>query len=228
MPYNLLFLGQGTKSGAILEALRREFDVEQCGQSLQAFQTIGHRIPDLIILDSDLPDMNGMSFLGALRQTENGKQAPVIYLCDKKSEAALAQAFAFGVDDFLARPFDVRELRVRILAVLRRRHEQSKHWGNAISVGGIELDPDGRCKIEGKRVRLQPREFELLEILMRKAGRTLSRNYLLEAVWGMSSEADTRAVDVVVSRLRRRLGARGHYIETVPKMGYCFNDPAAL
>lgn len=168
--------------------------------------------------------MSASTFLQVLRQSEAGRKAPVMVLSSKRSEDALLAAFELGAEDYLEKPCDPREFAARARAVLRRRSERTEHWGSSLNLAGIGIDPSQRrCEVEGRRVSLQPREFELLEILMRKDGRVLSRGYLLETVWGMASEADTRAVDVVVSRLRRKLGRRSaRLIETVSKLGYCF------
>ena len=188
---------------------------------------VGHT--DLLILDSDLPDMPPMTFLHVLRETRYGRELPVVFVAERKTEESVAQAFALGVDDYLAKPVDPRELAARARAVLRRKFERAEHWGGALSIGGVEIDPSQRlCVAGGRRIVLRPREFELLEILMRKSGRVLTRPYLLETVWGMSGSADTRAVDAVVSRLRKSLGQRAAgLIQTVSKLGYTFRDPEA-
>jgi len=101
-----------------------------------------------------------------------------------------------------------------------------EHWGGPLAVGDIEIDPSQRrCLVDGVRVTLRPLEFAVLEILMLKAGRVLSRNYLLNNIWHSASVADIRAVDTVVSRLRKALGGHGKMIETVSKMGYYFAPP---
>lgn len=227
MPYHILIIGKTQTLGNLNDFLKQEFEVENCELASQALDKVLARRPDLALLDPDLPDMPGMTFLRALRATEPGKQLPMIVLSARKTEESVAEAFSLGVDDYLVKPFDPRELVVRIRAVLRRKYERAEHWGNAIAIAGIEIDPSQRrCLVEGKRVALRPKEFELLEILMRKAGRVLSRSYLLETVWDMSRDADTRAVDVMVSRLRKRLGRQGSkMIVTLSKMGYSFNNP---
>lgn len=228
MPYHLLIVDGDTESnGRLAQGLRQEFDVDSCELARQALDRLRARKPDLLMLGLDLPDMDGMTFLKVLRETEQGKEIPAIVMSLKKTEESVMQAYELGIDDYMSKPVDVRELLVRSRTVLRRRFERAEHWGAALSVQGIEIDPSQRrCLVHGKRVVLRPREFELLEILMRKAGRVLSRNYLLETIWGMSSSSDTRAVDVMVSRLRRKLGARGRKnIETVSKMGYTFLTP---
>ena len=230
MPYSLLILDRDVKSNTALVArLKPEFDVAACAAAQTALERLRSRHPNILLLDSELSEMTGIAFLRVLRETEYGKDLPVILLSARKTEESVEQAFALGVEDYMVKPFDQRELVVRIRAVLRRRFEGAEHWGPPLSIGGVEIDPSQRrCSVNGRRIRLRPREFELLEILMRKAGRVLTRSYLLETIWGMSSTAETRAVDGMVSRLRKRLGATtGKMVETVSKMGYTFRNPAA-
>lgn len=224
MPYSLLLIGgEAGEQTAQAAALRPEFDVSGCRLGRQALEWLEKSKPDLAFLAAQLDDMDGLTLLQAIRQIEVGRDLPVIVLSDRKTEEAVVRAYDLGVDDFLVKPVDPRELVARVRAVLRRRFERAEHWAAPLSAGGIELDPSQRlCQARGRPLTLQPREFELLEILMRKAGRVLTRAYLLETVWGMSPKAETRAVDVMVSRVRRRLGRLGRRIQTVSKLGYVF------
>lgn len=224
MPYRILLIDPDPRAQAAeASALRSEFDVDACRLGREALERLEKGKPDLALLDAELPDMDGLTLLQAFRQTEPGRDLPAIVLSPKKTEDGVVRAYDLGVDDFLVRPVDARELIVRVRAVLRRRFERAEHWGAPLSAGELEIDPSQRlCLAKGKAIVLQPREFELLEILMRKAGRVLTRAYLLETVWGMSAKAQTRAVDVMVSRIRRRLGRVGARIQTVSKLGYVF------
>lgn len=226
MPYSLVSICDEKFNTSLISLLKEEFEIQGYPLAHKALERLRAHHTDLIVLNPDLPDMPGMTFLKVLRETEYGRELPVILVSAAKTEDSVAQAFELGVDDYLAHPFDLRELQVRIRAVLRRKYERTEHWGSALTIGPVEIDPSQRrCLVHGKRVSLRPQEFELLEILMRKAGRVLTRPYLLETVWGMSSDADTRAVDVIVSRVRKYLGRSGKMIETISKMGYCFKNP---
>lgn len=224
MPYFALVVdGDASSRTSLSAALKGEFEVVSCGLAREALDHLrSTRPPDIVIVDNDLPDMEGLTFLKVLRETELGRNLAVILTGRRNSDETVLASFSVGIDDHLPKPFDMREMIVRVRAVLRRRYERVEHFGSALKVGSIEIDPSQRlCLVAGKRITLQPREFELLEILMRKAGRVLSRVYLLETVWGMRHTAQTRAVDVMVSRLRRRLGGRaGKGIETISKLGY--------
>lgn len=159
---------------------------------------------------------------------KEGKDLSVIVMGEKLGAEELTRGFELGADDCIVfRHYDPREFSARVRAVLRRRTSNAESHGETLIMGLVELDPSGhRCFVNGKEVSLRPREFELLEILMRKAGRVLSRPYLLESVWGMASTANTRAVDVTTSRLRKALGKiAGRWVESVERFGYRFSDP---
>lgn len=222
MPLKVLLIGD--KVIPARGALAGEFSVRSCHLAREAFEALHLDSPDLVLMDLDLADMDGLSFLSALRETEHGAALPVLVVSSGRAEDAILRAFELGAEDHLAAPFDSREVAARIRAILRRRSERLEPWGPSLELAGVAIDPSARgCLAFGRRVELQPREFELLEALMRRAGRVLSRGWLLETIWGMDRSARTRAVDVMVSRLRRKLGPRaGRRIATVSKMGYCF------
>lgn len=228
MPYSLIFLDKATElTSPDHPLLNKEFKVERCDSAHRALEKLRSAHFDLILLGATLLEMSGIDFLKILRGMDFGKKFPVIFLPGEKAEDTLAGAFALGVEDYLPKPYDERELLMRIKAVLRRKSEQLEHTGGELTIAGIYIDPSQRkCLVDGKNVRLRPLEFNLLETLMRRSSRVLTRAYLLTTVWEMDSLADTRAVDAMISRLRRSLGRRaGKLIETISKMGYSFRDP---
>lgn len=229
MPYSLLLLDKETPSNPTAPSLlSQEFKVETCNSAHNAFERLRSASFDLVLLGSNLQEMSGIDFLKILRGMDFGDKLPVIFLPGKKSDETLAGAFELGVEDYLPKPYDERELLMRVKTVLRRKSEQLQHAGGELTIAGIYIDPSQRkCLVDGKSVRLRPLEFDLLETLMRRSNRVLTRPYLLTAVWDMHSSADTRAVDAMISRLRRSLGRRAaKLIETISKMGYSFRDPA--
>lgn len=231
MAYSLLVADPAWDEGGRLDQLLKgEFSVSTCKLASQAVERIRTKAPDLLLAASDLPDMDGLTLVRILRATEPGHDLPVVLRAPRRVEEAVVAGFELGVDDYLAGPIDEREVVLRLRAVLRRKYERVENAGGALTLGEVTVHPgQRRCTAFGRRVRLQPREFDLLEILMRKAGRVLTRVYLLESVWGLEATVRTRAVDVMVSRLRQRLGRRGaRLIETVSKTGYCFRDPEEL
>lgn len=204
-----------------------EYSLELIRTGSMALNVILKHRPDLGLLDLNLPDVPGLSWLNMLRSTEAGSALPVIVFHDKKPDESVAEAFACGADDYILKSCHPLELAARIRATLRRRFERAEQLGGELRGGDVSLDPSRHiCRVSGEEISLRPREFELLEILMRKAGRVLSRAYLLEAIWGMSRQAETRTVDVTVGRLRKALGARaGRCIDTVERFGYRFRLP---
>lgn len=229
MAYQLLLICDEPKWCDLMNACTTDgnFSLETKKTGAMGLQGIMERRPDVAMLDLNIPDIGGLSWLKMLRQTDAGKELPVIVVSDKKSDEALAEAFTLGADDFILKSCNALEVSARIRVVLRRRFERELQFGAALAVGPVMLDPSRHlCQINGKAVTLRPREYELLEILMRKVGRVLSRNYLLETIWGMSRDADTRTVDVAVSRLRKALGLRaGKWIETIERYGYRLRSP---
>lgn len=181
--------------------------------------------PDLIVLPTALDaEGDGIAVLSELRAGGAGAELPVLVLGTRGRDEDALEALRLRADDFLGAPFDPRELAARMRAILRRRFESALDADEPVRAGGIELDPARRrCTVRGKPVELKPMEFVVLETLMRKAGRVLKRAYLLETVWRMSPTSDTRAVDVMISKIRKRLGARaGKRIQTLRGLGYMF------
>ena len=202
------------------------FAVSSVALAMEAFETCRRVNPDAIVIGPDTPDMSGLSFLAALRRMVDCRDVAALLSLPSGYANSALKAFEFGADDCVAETMDVRELGARLDAAMRRRKERASLIGAPIRCGDIRLAPSRRtCHVGRKLLSLRPREFALLEMLMRRPGRVLSRPYLLESVWGMSSEASTRAVDISVSRLRRQLGACGRLIETVLKAGYRLRRP---
>ncbi|HEY0078704.1 MAG TPA: response regulator transcription factor [Pyrinomonadaceae bacterium] len=178
------------------------------------------RLPSLIILDLMLPGMSGTELCRRLKREPATKRVPIIMLTAKASEAERVAGLDLGADDYITKPFSVRELLARVRAVLRRADEQA--------TGGYEdaclsIDyADMRVACEGQNVKLTRKEFGLLSMLARSAGRVATRQYLLDGVWGHQYYGDTRTLDVHIRRLRQKLGACGDAVETVVGVGYRF------
>jgi DNA-binding response OmpR family regulator len=225
MAYRLLALSSDKNwISGIANSTYGEYSLKNVSTAAEGASAIISGSYDLSLIDIDT---TGPEWLKILRQTEGGKNAPVIVAGRTKNDDEVAEAFAWGADDYILKDCEPAELFARIRCVLRRRFERHDLWEPEITVGPIKLDPARHeCWVGRSCVELKAREFELLDTLMRKAGRVLSRPYLLETIWGMSRQANTRAVDVAVSRLRRHLGIRaGRWIETVERYGYRCRDP---
>ena len=186
-----------------------------------AIRTAIEQPPDLMILDLNLPVLSGDEVCRILRSRPETMSMPIIMLTARTSENERVSGLDMGADDYVTKPFSLRELSARVRAVLRRRPSaapppvyQGKHLRADFDAVAIEVD--------GAGVRLTRREFELLRFLVENRNRVLSRDRLLERVWGYERTIETRSVDVHVGRLRSKLGAAGAQIETVVGLGYRF------
>ncbi len=176
--------------------------------------------PAVIILDLMLPGMNGMELCRRLRRENQTRRTPIIMLTAKTSESDRVAGLDVGADDYLAKPFSVRELLARIRAVLRRAEDAA---GERYDDGRLTIDfEDVRAACDGANVKLTNKEFLLLSTLAKKKDRVITRQQLLDQVWGYSYYGDARTLDVHVRRLRQKLDACGDCIETVVGVGYRF------
>jgi DNA-binding response OmpR family regulator len=172
-----------------------------------------------------LPGMNGMDLCRRLRRENQTRRTPIIMLTAKTSEADRIAGLDLGADDYIAKPFSVRELLARVRAVLRRVDDES---GEQYEDGRLTMDfADVRVSCDGTNVKLTNKEFQLLSALAKKRGRVVTRQQLLDQVWGYSYYGDARTLDVHIRRLRQKLGACGDCIETVVGVGYRFLGYAA-
>ncbi len=176
--------------------------------------------PSLIVLDLMLPGMNGMELCRRLRRETLTRRTPIIMLTAKTSEADRIAGLDLGADDYIAKPFSVRELLARVRAVLRRVEEEAVE---RYDDGRLTIDfADVRASCDNTNVKLTNKEFLLLSTLAKKRGRVITRQQLLDQVWGYSYYGDARTLDVHIRRLRQKLGACGDCIETVVGVGYRF------
>ncbi|MFH2204936.1 MAG: response regulator transcription factor [Elusimicrobiota bacterium] len=176
--------------------------------------------PDLILLDIMLPKMDGLSLCKALRQDS---RIPIIFLTAKKSEIDRILGLKLGGDDYVTKPFSIAELLARVEAVLRRSGADAPRGSGTLKAGRLEVDLDRHLvRVEGKEVALTPKEFEFLRLLLEADGKVVSRDRILEQVWGYDRaiDIDTRTVDQHIARLRRKLKSEGKRIVTVTGAGY--------
>ena len=176
--------------------------------------------PSLIILDLMLPGMSGMDLCRRLRREPQTRRTPIIMLTARVSEAERVAGLDLGADDYITKPFSVRELLARVRAVLRRVDEntQARYEDSRLQIDFAEM----RVVCEGDRIKLTRKEFALLSTLAKSAGRVATRQQLLDNVWGYQYFGDTRTLDVHIRRLRQKLGPCGGAIETVVGVGYRF------
>jgi len=183
------------------------------------FAGLGGIRPDMILLDVMLPDEDGLSVLKKLKKDVILKDIPLIILTAKSAEYDKVKGLDLGADDYVTKPFGVMELISRIKAVLRR--SKSKEKQDIIEFENIRLDYDQHMAcVEERQIELTHKEFDLLGYLMRNRGIVLSREKLLNAVWDLDYEGESRTVDVHIGSLRQKLGTSGQMISTIRGVGY--------
>jgi two-component system response regulator CpxR len=227
----VLLIDDDVELGALLkEFLTREgFSVEVVHESRQGLQRAAAGDSDLVVLDVMLPGMDGFEILRQLRQES---RVPVLMLTARADDLDRIVGLELGADDYLAKPFNPRELAARIRAILRRTEMRTSERGR-LEVNGVSLDPGSReVTVDGRRVELTTLEFDVLELLMRAAGRGLSRDDLMEAIYNRKSSPFERSIDMHVSHLRKKLERDRTLIKTVRGVGYQFcrtpeEEPAA-
>jgi DNA-binding response OmpR family regulator len=213
----------------IKHTLERSGDaaVNTVGRGDEALRAVAEMSPDLVILDLNLPVLSGSDVCRLLRQRPATANIPIIMLTARTSEADRVSGLDLGADDYVIKPFSLRELAARVRAALRRRSSGTADTKGPQVYRGAHLVADFDAisiAVDGSAVRLTRREFELLQFLVENKNRVLSRDRLLERVWGYDRFVETRSVDVHVGRLRAKLGTAGQQIETVVGLGYRFID----
>jgi two-component system, OmpR family, phosphate regulon response regulator PhoB len=204
-----------------------EFNLRQAGFETvsahggeEALQRVRQRIPDLVVLDLMLPDVPGTEVCRQLKASPRTRHVPVLMLTARTDEVDRVVGFELGADDFVTKPFSVRELVLRIRAILRRG-AGAEAGEVREAVGPVRVDQSAhRAYVNGEEVVLTALEFKLLLTFMSRLGRVQTREALLQDVWGLSSDLQTRTVDTHVKRLREKLGAGRELIETVRGIGY--------
>jgi DNA-binding response OmpR family regulator len=218
---------------AIAEAVRARLQSEGyrvlvAGDGPEAIRVCEESNPDLVVLDLMLPGMDGLEVCKAIQRD---RWVPVLMLTARTEEADKVAGFAVGADDYLTKPFSLRELAVRVRAILRRveRIRGREEAENApIARGGLEVDAARRhVSVDGREVGLTPLEFEILHTLVAEPGVVFTREQLMDRVWGYRDYAGGRVVDSHVARIRRKLGEDGaepRFIRTVHGVGYAFKE----
>jgi DNA-binding response OmpR family regulator len=210
----------------IKHALERTGDteVEIVAAGDAALEIARTRTPDLMILDLNLPVLSGSEVCRLVRARPATSTLPIIMLTARTSEGDRVTGLDLGADDYITKPFSLRELAARVRAVLRRRRGQTPQQAGYRGEHLVADFDAVAVAVDGRPIRLTRREFELLRCLVENRNRVLSRDRLLERVWGYEHYVETRSVDVHVGRLRSKLGPAGSQIETVVGLGYRFVD----
>ena len=207
----------------VLHLERDGFRCRTATTGSDALREVKAAVPDLVILDLMLPGVDGLEVCRQMRRDASTAGVPIIMLTAKSDEVDRIVGLEMGADDYVGKPFSPKELVARVRAVLRRAHPDPV--SPVLSVGPISLDAARHAvSVNGQAIVLTPKEFDLLQALLESAGRVLSREYLLNRVWGYAHAdvIESRTVDVHVRRLRAKLGDAGSRIATVKSVGYRF------
>ena len=202
---------------------REGYSVDIATTGAAALDRIKERKPDLVLLDLMLPDVPGTDVCRRVKGDPSTSHIPVVMVTARAEEIDRIVGFELGADDYVTKPFSVRELLLRVKAILRRDRAGSPQAApsGVVRSGRLSVDLERhRAEVDGREVTLTALEFRLLTCLLERAGRVQTRDVLLADVWGLESEVETRTVDAHVKRLRRKLGAAGDAVETVRGVGY--------
>lgn len=201
------------------------FEVESATTGRAGLALIERSPPDLLILDLMLPDVSGQEVCRIVRSSPRSRNTPILILSALSAEIDKVVGFEIGADDYVTKPFSVRELLLRTRGLLRRTEKPAGVPEEALLFGQLRIAPQAhRVWVAEKEVHLTALEFQLLLTLLERRNRVQSRSVLLEHVWGLRSDITTRTVDVHVKRLREKLGDARHYVETVRGVGYRFSE----
>ena len=198
--------------------VKQNFEVLEAGDGAEALDIFfGTEGIALVILDVMLPSEDGFSILKKLRRTPGAETLPAVMVTARTAELDVVKGLDQGADDYISKPFGVLEFVSRVKAVLRRADKAPGH----LSFGGIRMDPSARrVQADGAPVELTYKEFELLHLFLLNAGQVLTRDVIMQQVWGTDFCGESRTVDMHVRTLRQKLGNAGHCIQTVRKVGY--------
>jgi len=204
------------------------YSVEALNNPTQSIAKIRAFQPDLIILDVMMPEISGIQLCRMLRADPKTKTTPIIFLTAKAEEADRVLGLEVGGDDYICKPFSVKELLLRVQGLLRRVTSAESEHASRLALGTIVLDSERHeVRVKGTPIELTATEFRLLQLLMERKGRVQTREHLLLNVWNYETEIETRTVDTHIRRLREKLGDQADLIETLRGVGYRMIDPQA-
>ncbi|HEV7923223.1 MAG TPA: response regulator transcription factor [Thermoanaerobaculia bacterium] len=203
---------------------REGYAVSHFGRGQEGLQAVQRGAADFVILDLNLPDLDGLTICRELRRDARTKSIPILMLTARGSERDRITGLELGADDYMAKPFSVRELVARVGAVWRRSRAAADDARDGYDDGEVRIDDRAfRVYRHGEEVKLARKEFELLSLLVRNRGTVISRDRILSEVWHMSDDIETRTVDAHIRNLRKKIGAER--ISTVIGFGYRYDPP---
>lgn len=204
--------------------IREGYKVTSAGSLKESFDIISANKFSLILLDLMLPDGSGLDLCKKLKSNNETDSIPIIILTAKDDEVDKVVGFELGADDYVTKPFSVRELILRIKAILKRGQTKKELVEVERQFGDLKIDVESHeVYVNDSEIDLTALEFKLLNQLVETRGRVQSRDQLLEEVWGYSSDVTTRTVDTHIKRLRSKLGSMGKYVQTIRGVGYKFS-----
>ena len=227
MKKNVLIIDDEQEMRNLLENLleKNGFSTVPAEDANEAFEIIKVSPPDLILLDIKLPDINGFRFCEFLKKEQKARDIPVIMLTGMDTTAAKVNGLDLGADDYITKPFDNRELIARINALSRKNVRKEMKEG-LLSAGSLSLDPAGHCAWNGReKISLSPKEFDILHLLIKNKNRLLTRETIIENIWGDDYTGSARTVDVHIRYIRRKLKQHADKIVTIDRAGYKFTCP---
>ncbi len=206
----------------VAENLKREgYEVRTFSRAVEFFSAVEKEKPDLTIIDIMLPDFDGFRIARFLKNRPDLADIPILFLTARTSEEDKLRGFDIGADDYITKPFSIKELVARVKAIIRRINKGRR--AATFLFEGLEIDLEKvEVKVDGMKVSLTPSEFKILSYLVENYGKPISRERIIEAVWEPWRDATDRTVDVHVKHLRDKLGRYGRYIRTVRGFGYKF------
>tara|TARA_B110000008_G_scaffold199232_1_gene197798 strand:+ start:84 stop:764 length:681 start_codon:yes stop_codon:yes gene_type:complete len=208
---------------ALVYNFQNDFKVKSFGNGEACLDKIKKKKPDLILLDIMLPGMTGLDVCRKIRASEDFNNIAIILLTAKGEEIDRIVGFEIGADDYVTKPFSVRELILRTKVILKKQNSDEEE--KLLEYGSISMNLDAHVvKENGAEILLTSLEFKLLTHLLKRKGRVQSRDQLLSDVWKLSTEVTTRTVDTHIKRLREKLGKSGDLIQTIRGVGYRFNN----
>ncbi|MFA4967527.1 MAG: response regulator transcription factor [Candidatus Margulisiibacteriota bacterium] len=204
--------------------LKKEgFETSKAYDGIQGLKLATETFPDIILLDLMLPGMDGLELCRMIKKDKRTESIPIIMLTAKSGETDKIVGLEVGADDYITKPFSMRELIARIRAILKRYGKKEKPTGAIIKFNDLEIDSDRHTvKASGKEIELTAKEFALLKYLAENKNNVFSRDRLLDSIWGINVAIETRTVDVHIRRLREKLGKAGKHIKTLRGVGYKF------
>ncbi len=201
------------------------FKVYKAHDGQNGLKSAREKLPDLILLDLMLPGLSGLDLCRILKKETRTSKIPIIMLTAKGSEADKVVGLELGADDYITKPFSMRELLARVKTVLRRYSSEKETPRAVLKFPGLEIDIEKHeVKVSGKPVELTAKEFALLRFLAENKEKVFERSRLLDTIWGVDVAIETRTVDVHMRRLREKLGRAGEHLVTLRGVGYKFRS----